>query len=206
VIAIVDYGMGNLGSIHNMLNRIGSESVVTSDPATIRSADKIILPGVGVFDRAMENLDRLGLVSLLTEMVMENSTPCLGICLGMQLLSKRSEEGILPGLGWIDAETIRFDFRESDTNLKVPHMGWNNIEIKHASPLLDDRYEDSRFYFVHSYHVRCANEENVLATARYGITFHAAVIHGNVMGTQFHPEKSHKFGMRLLKNFSDMPL
>jgi glutamine amidotransferase len=121
----------------------------------------------------------------------------------MQLLSLRSEEGELPGLGWIDAETVRFAFEGGNATLKIPHMGWNTIEVRRSSPILDDRHEESRFYFVHSYHVRCADEANVLATTRYGIVFHAAVIRGNIMGTQFHPEKSHKFGLKLLKNFTN---
>lgn len=205
MIAIIDYGMGNLGSIHNMLNRIGAPSVITSDPRTINSADKLILPGVGAFDHAMQSLGRLGLIPVLNECVLDRKVPIFGICLGMQILSRRSEEGNLPGLGWIDAETVRFSFEEETPALRIPHMGWNTIEVKHPSPILDDRYEDSRFYFVHSYHVRCAEEANVLAVARYGIVFHAAVIRGNIMGTQFHPEKSHKFGLKILKNFSNMP-
>lgn len=205
MIAIIDYGMGNLGSIHNMLNRIGAPSVITSDPRKIVSADKLILPGVGAFDRAMESLDRLGLLPILNDKVLERKVPILGICLGMQLLSRRSEEGDMKGLGWIDAETVRFAFEGENAALKIPHMGWNTIEVKRSSPILDDRHEESRFYFVHGYHVRCADEANVLATTRYGIVFHSAVIQGNIMGTQFHPEKSHKFGLKLLKNFTDMP-
>jgi len=205
MIAIVDYGMGNLGSIHNMLNRIGVPSIITSNPCKVSVAEKLILPGVGAFDRAMQSLAQLGLVSVLTEKVLEKKVPILGICLGMQLLTKRSEEGVLPGLGWIDAETIRFVFDGSNAGLKVPHMGWNTIEVKRPSPILDDRYGESRFYFVHSYHVRCADDANVLSTAQYGVPFRAAVIKGNIMGTQFHPEKSHKFGLKLLKNFTEMP-
>ena len=204
MIAIVDYGMGNLGSIHNMLNRLGAPSVITSDPCKIVSADKLILPGVGAFDQAMESLDRSGLLPVLNESVLDRKVPILGICLGMQLFSLRSEEGRLAGLGWIDAETVRFAFDRESVGLKVPHMGWNTIEVRLPGPLLDDRFEDSRFYFVHSYHVRCADEANVLATSRYGISFHAAVTKGNIIGTQFHPEKSHKFGLRLLKNFAEL--
>ena len=205
MIVIIDYGMGNLGSIHNMLNRIGAPSEITSDPRKIGLADKLILPGVGAFDRAVQSLNRLDLLPVLNERVLDRKVPILGICLGMQLLSLRSEEGELPGLGWIDAETVRFAFEGENAALKIPHMGWNTIEVRRSSPILDDRHEDSRFYFVHSYHVRCADEANVLATTRYGIEFHAAVIRGNIMGTQFHPEKSHKFGLKLLKNFTDIP-
>ena len=205
MIVIIDYGMGNVGSIKNMLHRVGAQCVIASDSEAIRSAEKLILPGVGAFDKAMECLDRLHLVDVLGEKVLHGGTPILGICLGMQLLSNRSEEGQRPGLGWIDAETVRFRFDEPHAGLKLPHMGWTAIEVRRSSPILDDRYEESRFYFVHSYHVRCADDRDVLAVARYGIEFHAAVIRGNILGTQFHPEKSHKFGMRLLKHFAEMP-
>jgi len=204
MIAIIDYGMGNPWSIHNMLNRVGTPSVVTSDPHKILSAAKLILPGVGAFDPAMKSLSRLGLLPVLNKRVLGEKVPILGICLGMQIFSLRSEEGQLPGLGWIDAETVRFAFNKESAGFKVPHMGWNTIDACKRSYILDGLYEESRFYFVHSYHVRCSDNVNVLATARYGITFHAAVINGNIMGTQFHPEKSHKFGLRLLKNFAGM--
>jgi len=201
MIAIIDYGMGNLGSIHNMLSRIGSASVITSDKGDIESADKVILPGVGAFDNAMINLDRLNLIPTLKAKVIDKKTPILGICLGMQLFSRNSEEGRLPGLGWIDAQTVRFRFDADHANLKIPHMGWNTIEVKRRGSILDGMYEVSRFYFVHSYHVRCNDESNVLATTTYGITFHSAITKDNIIGTQFHPEKSHKFGLKLLRNF-----
>ncbi len=203
-IVIVDYGMGNHGSVQNMLRRIGCEARITSSPADIEKADKLILPGVGAFDLAMENLKRLQLVSLLKRKVLGEETPILGICLGMQIMSERSDEGILPGLGWVEGETIHFRFNSDclDRDLKVPHMGWNTIERRQASILLGEPEEDERFYFVHSYHVRFAHEENVLAVTRYGISFTSAFICGNIMGTQFHPEKSHRFGMKILKSFA----
>lgn len=201
MIAIIDYGMGNLGSIQNMLTRIGAQSIITRDKEYIRTADKLILPGVGAFDNAMHNLDSFGLIPALNDKVLNQKIPVLCICLGMQLLSRESEEGSLPGLGWIDAETIRFKFEGEAATLKVPNMGWNTIEIKKNSFIMDNMYENPRFYFVHSYHVRCNDESVVLATSSYGITFHAAVIKENIVGTQFHPEKSHKFGMKLLRNF-----
>jgi glutamine amidotransferase len=202
MIVIIDYGMCNVGSIKNMLSKIGADSVITSDPRVIKTADKLILPGVGAFDNAMINLDRLGLIEILNSMVLEKKTPILGICLGMQIFSKRSEEGALPGLGWIDAKTIRFKFDPSSANLKIPHMGWNTIVIKKQGSILDNVEDESRFYFVHSFHVRCADESNILATTTYGITFHSAIIKDNIIGTQFHPEKSHKFGMNMLRNFA----
>ena len=207
MLAIVDYGMGNLGSIHNMLARIGVDSVITSDRAQIEAADKLILPGVGAFDRAMESLNRLDIVPLLNDKVLTRKTPILGICLGMQLLSNRSEEGTLPGLGWIDAETVRFPASINGTRLTVPHMGWNTISVTDtgASTILGSLGEldtEPRFYFVHSYHVRCRHDSDVAATSTHGVTFHAAVSRGNIVGTQFHPEKSHKYGMTLLRAFA----
>jgi glutamine amidotransferase len=201
MIAIVDFGMGNLGSIRNMLTRIGADSVVTSDKRHIAAAEKIILPGVGAFDRAMDNLRQLDLVSLLNEQVQTKKTPLLGICLGMQLLSRRSDEGTLPGLGWIDAETVRFPSEVSGQPLMVPHMGWNSISITNPGVLFEGVETEPRFYFVHSYHVRCDHLADVTATAHHGVTFHAAVAHGNVLGTQFHPEKSHKYGLNVLRRF-----
>lgn len=201
MIVIVDYGMGNAGSIRNMLLRLGVESRISNRPDEVLEASSLILPGVGSFDRAMENLEQLELVSALNQRVLEDEVPFLGICLGMQLLSGRSDEGQRPGLGWIEAETVRFDF-PADSGLRVPHMGWNRIDVKRSSAILDDRFEESRYYFVHGFHVRCAKDENVLATTRYGIEFDSAVVQKNIVGTQFHPEKSHKFGLRLLANFA----
>jgi glutamine amidotransferase len=202
VITIVDYQMGNPGSIQNMLMRIGAESVLTSDPAAIASAERLILPGVGAFDTAMTNLRALGLVAALNAAVLERRVPILGICLGMQLFGRGSDEGRLPGLGWIAARTVRFQFPEGQTPLRIPHMGWNQIRVWRTDPLLDNLPDNSRFYFVHSYHVRCDDETSVLATTDYGITFHSAVARDHIVGTQFHPEKSHKFGMRVLRNFA----
>ena len=202
MIAIVDYGMGNLGSIRNMLSRIGVESVITCDPRVIESAQRIILPGVGAFDLAMQNLRSRELVPVLNARVLEQRVPVLGICLGMQLFSSASDEGTLPGLGWIDARAVRFDFPNDGMKRRLPHMGWNTITVHQSSELLDNRYEESRYYFVHTYHVRCADPRCVLASTDYeGVEFHSAVGCGNIMGTQFHPEKSHKYGMRLLENF-----
>lgn len=200
MIAIVDYGMGNLGSIKNMLARIGADSVITSDKDQIASADKLILPGVGAFDNAMTNLRNLGLLPVLNNQVLEEKVPILGICLGMQLLTKSSEEGVLDGLGWIDAKTIKFQF-DPASGLKIPHMGWDEIEVRRKGSILDDMYDEPRFYFVHSYYVRCKDESNVLAGTNYGVEFHSAIIKENIIGTQFHPEKSHKYGLKLLKNF-----
>jgi glutamine amidotransferase len=201
MIAIVDYGMGNIGSIANMLRKVGASATLTGDPEVLGQASKIILPGVGAFDNGMANLEASGLVPLLNRKALEERVPVLGICLGMQLLSRSSEEGRRPGLGWIAADTKRFQL---DSTFKVPHMGWNYVQPAKASPLTAGLPEHSRFYFVHSYHVVCDEPSDVLLASRYGIDITAAVQRDNVMGVQFHPEKSHTFGMQLLKNFAEL--
>jgi glutamine amidotransferase len=200
-IVIIDYGMGNLGSIANMLRKTGFSAVVSSDESTVKRADKLILPGVGAFDSGMTNLAQLELINILNFKVLEKKTPILGVCLGMQLLCKRSEEGQMSGLGWLDARAIRFKFENNCNNHKIPNMGWNTILVKQPHALFSDLDVDNRFYFVHSYHVVCSDINNVLAVANYGFDFTAAVVKDNIMGVQFHPEKSHKYGMRLYKNF-----
>lgn len=199
---IVDYGMGNLGSISNMLKKIGHQCVITSSKELIKSASKLILPGVGSFDRAMDNLDKLDLINVLTNKVQVEKTPVLGICLGMQLLGLRSEEGLNPGLGWIDGEVIKFVFnKEWNQQLKIPHMGWNEVITMKENALLMNLVSPARFYFVHSYYFVCHRDEDVLLNANYGHNFVAGLAAENIMGVQFHPEKSHRFGMQLLKNF-----
>ena len=204
MIAIVDYGMGNLGSVRNMLKKIGAEACISADPGDIARADKLILPGVGAFDNGMQNLSSRGLIDILNEEVLNQKKPILGICLGAQLLTRRSEEGTLPGLGWLNAETIRFSFPDEKNHLKIPHMGWNEITIKRNNSLLCGFEETPRFYFVHSYHLHCLDQEDIIATSAHGIEFTAAVNRGNIWGTQFHPEKSHKFGLKVLINFADL--
>jgi imidazole glycerol-phosphate synthase subunit HisH len=202
MIVIIDYGMGNLGSILNMLKKVGAPAAkVSADSKDIEQADKLILPGVGAFDTGMQRLRETGLIGLLNEKVLKAQTPTLGVCLGMQLLTKISEEGELPGLGWIDAETIRFRFDPKTTGLKIPHMGWNTVKIQHEGTLFKDMYSEPRFYFVHSFHVVSHNPQDVLATTEYGYDFASVIQQGHIMATQFHPEKSHKFGMKLYKNF-----
>ena len=199
MITIVDYGTGNLGSIRNMLKKIGVPSEITADPAQVAAAEQLILPGVGAFDAGMRSLERSGLRTALDERV-RHGVPTLGICLGMQLMARHSLEGDCPGLGWIDAEVVRF--QSTSPAMKVPHMGWNLVKPVRAAALLDDLPPQSRFYFVHSYYVTCRNEQEVLLTTDYGIEFHSAFRRANVWGVQFHPEKSHKFGMLLLGNFA----
>lgn len=204
MIVIINYGLGNLGSIQNMLKKIGcSDVIISSDRSEINKADKLILPGVGAFDNGMSKINESGLLDVLNENALVKKKPVLGICLGMQLLTKGSEEGKLKGLGWIDAETIKFSFG-SGFDLKIPHMGWNFIKVAQQHPLVRLLDETSRFYFVHSYYVSCKNSRDVLLTCNYGFDYTCAVKKENIMGVQFHPEKSHKYGMQLLRNFVDL--
>lgn len=203
MITIIDFGMGNLGSIRNMLRRLGAESIATCDASEIVKAERIILPGVGSFDQAMSRLRDLNLIEILNERVLKYKIPVLGICLGMQILTRTSEEGALPGLGWIDAQTLRFRFDNGYNSLKVPHMGWNTAEIKKDCLLLENMLEGSRYYFAHSYYVACNRPEHIVATTNHGHDFVSVLQQGNVMGVQFHPEKSHKFGTKILGNFME---
>lgn len=198
MISIIDYGLGNLASIQNMLRVIGEKSVITGDYDVIMESDGIILPGVGTFDVGMGKLSETGLVDVIKRYA-EYNKPVLGICLGMQLLGRRSEEGKHEGLGLIPFECIHFKL--DDTDLKVPHMGWDVVGIKQDHDLVRGFNCTQRYYFVHSYHAVCDNEENVLMTCNYGYSFAAAVANNNVMGVQFHPEKSHDYGLNLLRNY-----
>lgn len=196
---IINYNLGNPKSIKNMLAYLGIESRISANHADIASAERLILPGVGHFQHGMEQLEQLGLIQVLKKEVLENNKPILGICLGMQLLTKHSEEGNLAGLGFIDAQTKKFELQ--DTTLKVPHMGWNTVEFKKDSPMNTGVSINPRYYFVHSYFVDCANQDDILCTTEYGQEFVSGFQHQNIFGLQFHPEKSHKFGMELLANF-----
>jgi glutamine amidotransferase len=199
MITIVDYGMGNLGSIQNMFKRIGVRAMISANRLDLERAEKILLPGVGAFDSAMERINSGGFRDVLDHKALVERIPILGICLGMQLLTRSSEEGRVPGLGWIDAQTRRFP---QSNGLKVPHMGWNSVQPSCASPLTDGLDPETRYYFVHSFYVRVDNEADSVLKTRYGVTFDAAIAHANVFGAQFHPEKSHRFGMHLLTNFA----
>jgi imidazole glycerol-phosphate synthase subunit HisH len=201
MIAIIDYGMGNLGSIRNMLRRIGVASAITGNVDEILAAPKILLPGVGRFDAAMREIEARGLRDVLNRKALDQRVPTLGICLGMQLITRGSEEGNCEGLGWIGGEARRFP--PSD-GLKVPHMGWNRVRLTRDSPLTAGLDDEARFYFVHSYYVTTDRPEDSVLTAEYGVTFTAAMEAGNIFGAQFHPEKSHKFGMQLLANFAGL--
>ncbi|MGC6413893.1 MAG: imidazole glycerol phosphate synthase subunit HisH [Bacteroidia bacterium] len=202
MIVIIDYEVGNLSSIKNMLKKIGYRDVVISnDKSKIRDSDKLILPGVGHFDYGMRQLQASGLVDTLNQVVLEDKKPILGICLGAQLLTRGSEEGNEKGLGWIEADTVKFDVSKLPSNLKIPHMGWTEVEATGKSKLFEEMYQEPRFYFVHTYHIICDTTEDIAVKANYGYEFVAGVEKGNILGMQFHPEKSHKYGMKLLSNF-----
>lgn len=202
MVLILDYGVGNLTSIKNMLKKCGAEAIISSDPVEIAGAAKLILPGVGAFDHGMLNLRSASFFSILQQKVLQQNTPILGVCLGAQLLAESSEEGEQQGLGWIAGRVVKFDAEKMNpAHLKVPHMGWTDVTIKKDIPLFKGLHEDARFYFVHSYHWQCTHAENVTVTADYGYDFTAGVEKDNILGVQFHPEKSHKYGMMLFDNF-----
>lgn len=196
---IIDYGLGNLGSIYNMLDVIGEDSIITDNPKKLHECDRLILPGVGAFDAGMKNLEEKDLSNCLKKEVSEGKS-ILGICLGMQLLGRKSEEGSSLGLGFIPFDTVKFSF-DKTLKLKIPHMGWDIVTFTQENKLLSEIDGRQRYYFVHSYHAKCDSEKNVLMMCDYGYEFAASVVNENVYGVQFHPEKSHDFGMRLLKNF-----
>ena len=200
MISIIDYDIGNLAAVSNMLQRVGATSEITADPARIEQADGIILPGNGAFDACMRNLRASGLLPLLERRVLKERTPLLGICVGAQMLGHGSEEGNEPGLGWLDLHVRRFP---SLPGLRVPHMGWNEVQARQPSHhCIAEIAGQARFYFVHSYYMEPANPADILLSAHYGIDFAAGVAHANIVGVQFHPEKSHRFGKHLLGNFA----
>lgn len=200
MLVIVDYGMGNLFSVKNMIKYLGHDSTISGDKQVISQADRLILPGVGNFGSAMQIIRESGMQDILNQKVLVDKVPILGICLGMQLLTEYSEEGDCKGLGWIPGDVTRFRFPD-EKEYKVPHMGWDYIHMEHDSELMRDVVQDSRYYFVHSYYVTCKNRANAIATTEYGVKFDSIIQKDNVVGTQFHPEKSHKFGMKILQNF-----
>jgi len=198
MVIIIDYGMGNLRSILRKFDRLKIEAVISSSPEVIEKASKIILPGVGYFAEGMKKLKEMELIPLLEKLVLVEKRPILGICLGMQLLTKYSEEGNVEGIGWIDAQTIKFKF---DTNLRIPHVGWNKINVVRRSVLFYDIDLEKRFYFTHSFYIKSNCPQNIVATTDYGFDFVSCFQRDNIYGTQFHPEKSHKHGLKLFENF-----
>lgn len=203
MIVIVDYGVGNVHSILNMLKKIGVDAKLSESPNDVLTADKVILPGVGSFDYGMKQLEETGYKDAVIEFATKSKKPLLGICLGMQMLGLSSEEGTLPGLKLIPFESKKFNL--INTKLKVPHMGWDYVVPTNKEIKFVENFDDEfRFYFVHSYYAVCEQQENVLLTCDYGVEFAAGVHKENIYGVQFHPEKSHRFGMQLLKNFSEV--
>ena len=200
MVTIIDYGAGNLGSIQNMIRKIGYNAIISSKEEDILNSDKLILPGVGSFDFGMTQLIKSGLINSLNKKVLQEKTPILGICLGVQLFTEKSDEGGMKGLSWFKAETVNFNFSNTE-KLKIPHMGWNKIESLKESRLLKDLSTDSKFYFVHSYHLKCLDVNDALLQTNYGYNFVSGIEKDNIVGVQFHPEKSHKYGMQIINNF-----
>lgn len=203
MIAIVDYKTANLGSIVNMFKHIGVPAYIAEKPEQLGNATHILLPGIGHFDTCARNLRNLGFADALVPFVLERSVPLLGICVGAQLLTRGSEEGSEPGLGWIEADTKKFPPIER-SDYKVPHMGWNTAEPSVPHSLFSSFDKPPRFYFVHSYFMQCDKPDSVLCSTTHGVDFASGIFHKNIAGVQFHPEKSHKFGMQLLKNFAQI--
>jgi glutamine amidotransferase len=204
VIGIVDYGSGNIQAIANIYGQLHLPFVIATKPEDLEGVKRVLLPGVGAFDQAMNALNHSGLRAALDHIVLERKTPVLGICVGMQLLAKRSEEGVIPGLGWVDAEVKRFVSESVTPPLRLPHMGWNDVRPAKETPLFRNVDLGNGYYFLHSFYVECARQADVLAVTSYGTEFACAVSAGNIHGVQFHPEKSHAAGIQLLKNFAEL--
>lgn len=204
MIAIVDYGSGNIKAFENVYKTLDMPFVVASKADTLEKATKIILPGVGAFDQTMELLQNSGMRESLEELVLKRKIPLLGVCVGMQILSQSSEEGGLPGLGWIKGVVRKIKVDDPSRNIRLPHMGWNSISPKRENKILKDLSPESRFYFLHSYYFACFSKEDVVAETGYGELFACAVNFENIYGVQFHPEKSHQNGIQLLKNFGTL--
>lgn len=204
MITIIDYGLGNIQAFTNMFKRLNFDVRRATNATELEGATKLILPGVGAFDHAMELLNASGMRPVLDELVMQQHVPVLGICVGMQILANGSDEGSLPGLGWIPGRVRAFKANERSANLPLPHMGWNDVEPQAESLLFAGLEKDSKFYFLHSYFFECKVAQHLAANTSYGLEFSSAVSCGNVHGVQFHPEKSHHYGARLLKNFAEL--
>jgi glutamine amidotransferase len=204
MISIVNYGLGNIQAIANIYRRLNIAVGIVSSPDDLRAAERIILPGVGAFDWAMRRLNESGLREALEESVLSKRKPVLGICVGMQMMAKRSDEGVLDGLGWIDAEVKKFDHASFTQKTHLPHMGWNNVQPRTHDGLFKKLDSTAQFYFLHSYYVVPHHQDNVLAVTDYNGPYASSIGSGNIWGVQFHPEKSHQWGIQLLRNFSEL--
>lgn len=202
MIVIIDYGMGNLRSVQKAFERINIVADISDRSDEIINAQKLLLPGVGHFEKGIKNIKERGLLNCLNEAVLYKKIPILGICLGMQLMTESSEEGNVEGFGWIKAKSKKFSFESKE--YKIPHMGWNNLSIKNNDSLYKNINNNNFYYFVHSYYVRCDNEKDVLTETIYGIKFVSSFQKGNIYGCQYHPEKSHDAGLQVLKNFANV--
>ena len=204
MITIIDYGVGNINAFHNIYKSLGKEVCIARNENEILNATKLILPGVGHFDYAMKKFQDSGMIPIVSNLVQQNKIPILGICVGMQMLSNSSEEGKLPGLGWINAKVKKIDSSLLSQTTRLPHMGWNDINIISDNYILKNLPNLPKFYFLHSYYFDCIQEEEIIATSTYGNSFACAVNYKNIFGVQFHPEKSHHYGIKLLENFSNL--
>ena len=202
MIAIIDYGLGNVRAFANLYTKSNIPFVIAKDTSDLENAQKIILPGVGSFGYAMQLLEASGMQETLSDMVLNHNVPVLGVCVGMQMLADSSDEGNLSGLGWIPGQVKRFESSSLNEEINIPHMGWNNINPVITSGLMEGLDSNSRFYFLHSYYFNCENEDLLLATTHYGSEFACAVHRNNIYGVQFHPEKSHLWGAKILENFA----
>lgn len=202
MITIIDYGLGNLSSIKKAFKRLGVKCSISDKISEIENSEKLILPGVGHFKMGMERIKLKGLDLCMNELVIEKKTPILGICLGMQLMTKFSEEGNINGLGWIDAKVKFFKFKSDNDSLKIPHMGWNNLIFNSGHGIFSNITSEDLFYFVHSYYVECSHPKNILSVTNYGLDIISSFQNENIYGVQFHPEKSHEQGLEILRNFS----
>ncbi|MES2794778.1 MAG: imidazole glycerol phosphate synthase subunit HisH [Bacteroidota bacterium] len=204
MITLIDYGSGNIHAIANIYKRLSIKYQLTADPNVLKEAKKLILPGVGDFDETMKAFKQLGIKNLLNELVVEKQVPILGVCVGMQILGKSSEEGAEEGFGWIDGQVKKFDIEKLQTKPYLPHMGWNTVQPQKESQLFENIISENGFYFLHSYYFECKNNDDILATTEYGIEFSSAINHKNVYGFQFHPEKSHQNGVEIFRNFANL--
>jgi len=204
MITIINYGCGNIKAIQNVYNKLSVKTKVASHNEDLKDAQKLILPGVGAFDFAMQKLLDSGMMDIINELVLQKKIPVLGICVGVQLMAKTSEEGSLNGLGWINGEVKKFDEKRLEKRVNLPHMGWNDVYPVKSSPLFNELENEGKFYFLHSYYLSVIDKSQIIAKSDYSGEFVCAVNQGNVYGVQFHPEKSHRYGVKLLENFANL--